>query len=63
MPKKVLKQLEIRPVRWIDQVLEVALTRMPEPREDEVTEDAERGAKPGASKRRAAKKSGTLTKH
>jgi len=64
IPQKVVKQLDIRPVRWIDQVLEIALARMPEPRgEDESTEEASRAGKSRTSKRRAAKKSDTLTKH
>ena len=63
MPKNVLKQLDIRPVRWIDEVLEVALTRMPEPREEEAGDDADRAAKARSTKRRVTKKSGNLTKH
>ncbi len=35
MPKNVLKDLEIHTVRWIDEVLERALERMPEPAADE----------------------------
>jgi len=31
IPKTILKELTIKPVRWIDEVLEVALTKMPEP--------------------------------
>ena len=31
IPKNIKQNLDIRPVRWIDQVLEVALTHMPEP--------------------------------
>lgn len=31
IPKNIKQNLEIRPVRWIDQVLEVALQHMPEP--------------------------------
>ena len=31
IPKTVLDQLDIKPVRWIDQVLEVALEKMPTP--------------------------------
>ncbi|GAB6040004.1 endopeptidase La [Endothiovibrio diazotrophicus] len=31
IPKNVLGELEVKPVRWIDDVLEVALTRQPEP--------------------------------
>jgi ATP-dependent Lon protease len=63
IPQKVLKQLDIKPVRWIDQVLEVALVRMPEPREEEAAEESPRTGKSRTTKRRATKKSGTLTKH
>jgi len=44
IPDTIKQALEIRPVRWIDQVLEVALERVPEPR----TESKDRGqeAKP-----------------
>ena len=31
IPKKVRDELDIRPVRWIDEVLEISLERMPEP--------------------------------
>jgi ATP-dependent Lon protease len=31
IPKNILDQLDIRPLRWIDQVLQIALERMPEP--------------------------------
>ena len=63
IPKNVLKDLEIKPVQWIDQVLEVALVRMPEPREDSSADESARASKPRTVKRRAAKKSGGLTKH
>jgi ATP-dependent Lon protease len=63
IPKNVLKDLEIKPVQWIDQVLEVALVRMPEPREDSSADEPARATKPRTVKRRSAKKSGGLTKH
>jgi len=31
IPKNIKQNLDIRPVRWIDEVLEVALQRMPAP--------------------------------
>jgi len=37
IPDNIKADLEIRPVKWIDQVLEVALTHMPEPFSDEDT--------------------------
>jgi len=42
IPDNVTKGLDIKPVRWIDEVLELALESMPEPLEedeDEVTSD------------------------
>jgi ATP-dependent Lon protease len=36
IPKNIKDKLDIRPVRWIDEVLEVALTRVPEPLEGKV---------------------------
>ncbi|MEN8174754.1 MAG: endopeptidase La [Pseudomonadota bacterium] len=63
IPRNVVKELDIRPVRWIDQVLEIALTRLPEPREAEVTETAESRDKARAPKRRSTKKGVTPTKH
>jgi ATP-dependent Lon protease len=34
MPKNILSKLDIQPVRWIEEVLEVALTEMPTPLEE-----------------------------
>ena len=31
IPANIAQQLEIKPVRWIDEVFEIALLRMPEP--------------------------------
>ena len=64
IPQNIVKQLDIRPVRWIDQVLEIALLRMPEPPEDHTSDESGRSTKPRSStKRRVAKKGSTLTKH
>ena len=35
IPKNIKQNLEIRPVRWIDEVLEIALQRMPQPESTE----------------------------
>jgi ATP-dependent Lon protease len=40
IPKNIRDDLDIRPVRWIDQVLEAALERMPEPIEEGKAEAA-----------------------
>jgi ATP-dependent Lon protease len=63
IPQNVVNELDIRPVRWIDEVLEIALVRMPEPRDEETSAEAGRATKTRSTKRRATKKSGTLTKH
>lgn len=36
IPKNITEGMDIRPVRWIDQVLGIALQRMPEPLQDEM---------------------------
>jgi ATP-dependent Lon protease len=45
IPKNILERLDVRPVRWVDQVLEAALERLPEPVEEKPA-PAE-AAKPG----------------
>jgi len=35
IPDNIKGELIIRPVKWIDEVLEIALQRMPEPLEDD----------------------------
>ncbi len=42
IPENIREGLEIRPVRWIDEVLEIALQKMPTPLTDEEMEAAER---------------------
>ncbi len=46
IPKNIRDDLDIRPVRWIDQVLEAALERMPTPAEDKPAAETEAAAKP-----------------
>jgi ATP-dependent Lon protease len=49
IPKNILADLDVRPVRWIDQVLEAALEHLPEPIEEKpATEEAAGGEKAGA---------------
>ena len=52
IPENVKSGLEIIPVKWIDQVLKVALERMPEPLADEVASEvsASTDSKPEAAK-------------
>ncbi len=44
IPKNVLQDLEILPVRWIDEVLKVALEYLPEPRDTAIPAAQEQGA-------------------
>jgi ATP-dependent Lon protease len=46
IPKNILDDLDIRPLKWIDQVLEMALERKPQPLEEKPAVPAE-AAKPG----------------
>ena len=43
IPKTVLESLEVKPVRWIDDVLEVALQTMPTPLEEEGEKTSTKG--------------------
>jgi ATP-dependent Lon protease len=40
IPDNIKNRLDIHPVKWIDQVLQIALERQPEPLADEVTEES-----------------------
>ncbi|WP_018954192.1 endopeptidase La [Thioalkalivibrio sulfidiphilus] len=51
IPKNIKSRLDIRPVRWIDQVLEIALTEMPEAAH--AAAEAKRVEKPAEGKRRS----------
>jgi ATP-dependent Lon protease len=62
IPENIKGKLEIRPVRWIDEVLQVALTRQPVPRPDAATEEpvvvpVAAAAKPAARRGRRNNKS------
>jgi len=50
IPKTILKALTIKPVRWIDEVLEVALTKMPEPLAKDAGEESGSKTKPESTK-------------
>ena len=52
IPKNVKDKLDIRPVKWIDEVLQVALQHQPVPLADEGKEPAERKAVKGKEKGR-----------
>ena len=60
IPKNIKQNLDIKPVRWIDDVLEIALVRIPEGHA-EALEDAKSDEVP--SKKKSAKKSSSLTQH
>ena len=63
LPKNIKSNLDIRPVRWIDEVLEIALSYMPEePDADAKKEQADTSSE-GAEKKSGSKKSSDLTKH
>jgi ATP-dependent Lon protease len=47
IPKNIKSKLEIRPVKWIDQVLEIALLQMPQPESGEDEKVAEVATKKG----------------
>ena len=60
MPKNILAKLDVKPVRWIDEVLELALTEMPEPLANVVDEKKSGSKSSTASKN---KKSETRLRH
>jgi ATP-dependent Lon protease len=57
MPKNITENLDIHPVRWIDQVLSIALTREPQP----LLEEDEEQPKTSASTSKRKKKGGSGT--
>jgi ATP-dependent Lon protease len=54
IPDNIKDDLTIIPVKWIDEVLEIALQRMPEPISDDVKEDHESTGESGESPRISA---------
>jgi len=60
MPKNIKQNLEIKPVRWIDEVLQIALTEMPKPLNREEAPVAGKGA---VNDENVQKKGADLTKH
>ena len=50
MTKNILSKLEVKPVRWIEEVLELALTEMPEPLKEEATDENRQNANKAAGK-------------
>ena len=58
IPENILSKLDVKPVRWIDEVLELALTEMPEPLKDAGTGNDN---KAGSKSTRASKNKKTDT--
>lgn len=52
MPKNILSKLDIKPVRWIDQVLEVALQKMPTALEEKSASDRKESSQGKGKKNR-----------
>jgi ATP-dependent Lon protease len=52
IPKNIKAKLDIRPVRWIDEVLEIALTHAPEPLAGESPPKVTAASKRGGESRR-----------
>jgi len=52
MPKNIMAKLEIKPVRWIDQVLEEALLELPTPLEEKSASDRKASAQGKGKKNR-----------
>jgi len=65
IPENIRGKLEIRPVRWIDEVLEIALQRMPTPLTDEELAEAEKRAAevPASGRRDEPGQTGPLRHH
>jgi ATP-dependent Lon protease len=64
IPRNIKQDLDIKPVRWIDEVLELALVRMPEPKEGSKEDEQCRDGKTDvSSKSDTGQKRGDLTHH
>jgi ATP-dependent Lon protease len=50
IPENIKEKLDIKPVKWIDEVFEVALTHMPAPAVAEVESAADKRARRGAKR-------------
>jgi ATP-dependent Lon protease len=62
IPKNIKQNLDIRPVRWVEQALEIALVHMPTPMQTATDVPEVEKPKPRTAKK-AAKKGGGLTRH
>ncbi len=55
IPKNIVSRLDVRPVRWIDQVLEIALLRVPTPLPEKDSADGDEAVDKKRSSRRSKK--------
>jgi ATP-dependent Lon protease len=55
IPKNIKQHLSIKPVRWIDEVLEIALTHMPDPKSKKVAEAPTTATKKAKTTRKKAR--------
>ena len=63
IPKNVKDKLDIRPVKWIDEVLQVALTHLPVPLPDETGKAQEGKAAKGKAKEKPETKQKPIRAH
>jgi ATP-dependent Lon protease len=61
IPKNIKQHLDIKPVRWIDEVLQIALQETPAPKGEKSSQNLAQENNKSTSEK--SKKSGTLTKH
>ncbi|MCG8015386.1 MAG: endopeptidase La [Candidatus Thiodiazotropha sp. 'RUGA'] len=61
IPKNIKQNLEIIPVRWIDEVLQIALNDTPQPQKEKESGEAEKPSRKRSQE--AGKKTGAPTKH
>ncbi|MES9850757.1 MAG: endopeptidase La [Candidatus Thiodiazotropha sp. L084R] len=63
IPKNIKQNLDIIPVRWIDEVLQIALNDVPQPKAAKESKEDSSSKRGGKRSQEAGKKSGTPTKH
>ncbi|MES9832781.1 MAG: endopeptidase La [Candidatus Thiodiazotropha sp. LLP2] len=63
IPKNIKQNLDIIPVRWIDEVLQIALNDVPQPKAAKESKEDSSSKRGGKRSQEAGKKTGTPTKH
>ncbi len=63
IPDNIKADLDIKPVKWIDEVLEIALAYMPEPAEDNKTQALEKGSSKSTENRVKDKRKKSINTH